>query len=355
MGRGTTRSVLVVGTLLVAMGAAAVWISTYSEDPSCPDCALELERRLTLGPALPGGEFMLHTRLARDSAQRIYAAPVAARGVVARFRPDGSMDKLIGSFGGGPGELDEVRSIQIGPGDSLLILDHSNRISVFDSSGAYARTILPDVTVMGITYAGGQLYANTRMDRDATRPVLWKISPDGRVSAGFGTGNAERPSASLRSVVHAGASIYSFSPVQYGVRRHTPSEAPLGRTPRWWRQRRDGRDFQVGRTLDVRLDARDRVWLLVSRLDLSTVPQPGGRRSREVRESYLTLADYETRYDWMLDILAPNGSLYARVPMSGSLAGFLGDDLYRFGANAAGELEGEILRVRLVPGPQRSP
>lgn len=78
--------------------------------------------------------------LAVDDAGRIYVLESQAQEVRV-FGPDGSHVRTIGRPGGGPGEFSEPALAEIGARGDLWVTDpDNNRVSVFDTAGAFVRS-----------------------------------------------------------------------------------------------------------------------------------------------------------------------------------------------------------------------
>ena len=70
------------------------------------------------------------------------------------FDPNGRLRARAGGQGGGPGELHQLSSLSIGPGDSLFVYDaRERRLSVFDPGGAFARAL----TLQGVDTLGNAM------------------------------------------------------------------------------------------------------------------------------------------------------------------------------------------------------
>lgn len=78
--------------------------------------------------------------LAVDNAGRIYVLESQAQEVRV-FGPDGEHVRTFGRPGAGPGELSEPALAEFGPGGDLWVTDpDNNRVSVFDTTGAFVRS-----------------------------------------------------------------------------------------------------------------------------------------------------------------------------------------------------------------------
>lgn len=105
--------------------------------PACATCRLDLEPTAILRDSTtltPLGLVVV-----RDKSGRYYVTGTReAFGTVLLFDSTGAPIRQIGRRGAGPGEFAQVSALFVGPGDSLYVI-HDNRLSVFDSSGGFAR------------------------------------------------------------------------------------------------------------------------------------------------------------------------------------------------------------------------
>jgi hypothetical protein len=143
--RGTAIDTLPNGRRIVS-NTAPTW-STRT--------AWRLEEDLRIGPASDGSAAFGDIRgLLVDTAGRIYAYDQRDKQVRV-FLPSGKFSHAIGRLGKGPGELQSVTQMAMGPGDVLWIVDYFlGRYSAFDSHGQLLKTYARKLS--GV-YDGGQL------------------------------------------------------------------------------------------------------------------------------------------------------------------------------------------------------
>ena len=129
-GWGGTVDTLASGQVVVANPADPIWAEGR-------EWRLVEELRIgsmdAVGPELFGQLRSIDV----DDAGRIYVLEAHAQEVRV-FDRDGRHVRSIGRKGGGPGEFAEPALAEIGPHGDLWVVDpDNNRVSVFDSSGAY--------------------------------------------------------------------------------------------------------------------------------------------------------------------------------------------------------------------------
>lgn len=174
---------------------------------SCSACRVNLEQVAVLGnPADPeqiGGSVGLE----RDGSGRFFAVSLDRFRVVV-FDSTGRYLTALGGKGDGPGEFGMslgVRSIHLGPGDSLYVFSFPQRVSVFTPSLRYAR---------GFLLPGGNSAAGPHVLRD------------GRIIIGARIPSPERIGLPYHIVDSEGVFLHSFGGIGR-VAPGTPAPLPL--------------------------------------------------------------------------------------------------------------------------------
>src|SRR5262245_55693301 len=88
---------------------------------SCKTCRLSIERVVELKARSVRAEPLPGASVARDNRGRYFVAPTNEPGQVAVFSPEGRHLQSIGRVGDGPGEMKEIRYVQAGRDDSLIV------------------------------------------------------------------------------------------------------------------------------------------------------------------------------------------------------------------------------------------
>jgi hypothetical protein len=154
-----------------SVGAIAQQIVEIPNGYSCATCRISIERVVVLRTTNVRAEPTSGARVARDSRGRYFVAPTLEPGQIAVFSPQGMLVQSIGRKGDGPGEMEEIRYLQVGAGDSLIVTHHRERFSVFTPQLTFARGF----TFQARGFAPG---------RFVIRPDGWMLALRGGSSAG---------------------------------------------------------------------------------------------------------------------------------------------------------------------------
>ena len=124
----------------------------------CAKCSIALTRIAMLAPPDSVPDIGPNAMVVTDSRGRFYVSSSDSRHVH-RFTADGRFDGEIGRPGQGPGELQGIATLSVGPGDSLFVFDQA-RLAVFTPNGTYARTArTPGAVGSAVVRADGSLLA----------------------------------------------------------------------------------------------------------------------------------------------------------------------------------------------------
>lgn len=142
--RFTPSSFLVV---VATIGPLAVPASQSAGQSQCAGCPLsiELEPVVTLGADGAGPLLGTQTRVVRSSSGHYIAAPTYDPGVIAVYDAEGQFVRTIGRIGDGPGEFREIVDLTIAEGDTLVVTDVGQRLSIFDSDFSHVRTLRAEI------------------------------------------------------------------------------------------------------------------------------------------------------------------------------------------------------------------
>jgi len=186
----------------------------FPERTACAACRLEVVRTGTLAAlknegTLPGRPYP--STLARASTGRWYVGfPEVGEEPIQVFGPDRRFSGNLGAIGKGPAEYQDVGSIRILPGDSILVYDKSSRLAtVYTADGRAARTqrIPGDVWDL-LPLAGGVVVVSaTIATPDRVGLPLHLVDKNGTLTTSFG----------------ASPSVYMASRARGGYRWLSPS------------------------------------------------------------------------------------------------------------------------------------
>lgn len=111
-------------------------------EPNCSGCTIQMVPLLTLQSNQPAGGPRFPATVVKLDQGGYVLAPTYEPGTAAVFHADGRVAGILGRFGEGPGEMKNVQSASRWFGDSIAIAHDRNRISVFDPSLGYVRSLV---------------------------------------------------------------------------------------------------------------------------------------------------------------------------------------------------------------------
>jgi hypothetical protein len=164
------------------------------EQTPCPTCRIVFDSIATVGdrdgPGIVENE---RSWIVRDSRGRHYVFyPYATEFKV--FDSTGAYLRTVGRKGGGPGEFDAIAGVRPGPGDSIHVLDWGlSRHSIFSPELSYARGVIiamqPQMRWVLLPDGRIVLNADVRTPDRIGRP-LHLLARDGSLSGSFGAAAA---------------------------------------------------------------------------------------------------------------------------------------------------------------------
>jgi hypothetical protein len=173
-------------------------------EPRCASCEIRLDRVAALGH--PEDPVLLRALpiIVRDGAGRYYAT---ARNVedheIIVYGSDGTVLRSLNRHGSGPGEFRWIQDLFVGAADTLYVA-HDGMISVFDSSGAFRRSLrLDPPPVPPHTRIVGQFESGF---------LLNAVYSQALTNLGQGDADIAAATLPLHVVDHDGRRIRSFGP-----------------------------------------------------------------------------------------------------------------------------------------------
>lgn len=152
-------------------------------------CSVGLELIASLGgPDLPF-ELATTSMVAMTSDGRLLVAPTYNEGQIAVFDASGHFERTVGRRGEGPGEYGRIRTVLVGPGDTVWVLER-----------ATATRLRPDFTFID------------RHFLDPPAADWWTIAPSGNLVLLATRMGAGRPPSQLHIVGPEGRFVTSFAP-----------------------------------------------------------------------------------------------------------------------------------------------
>jgi hypothetical protein len=142
----------------------------------------------------PFATFNRETDVAWDSAGNIFVSDGYGNKRVVKFDKNGNFVKAFGSRGKGPGQFEDVHTIQVDHQGNVYVGDRANkRLSVFDNDGNYKTGYINVGSPWAICITPGQhqyLYSsNSTGTTDMTdNGEIYKMELDGKILGKFGKG-----------------------------------------------------------------------------------------------------------------------------------------------------------------------
>jgi hypothetical protein len=215
---------------LVGVGGAALTVAACTGAPGssasgpCLDCSIFLTRGPTIGQLDGPGELSGDPPVGRDSRGRIYVAGFANGGILV-FDSTGAYARTIGRRGPGPGEFEVVSAIVVAPADTVLVFDRRNRrVTVLSPEHDVARmasiTDAPFPARHALLPNGKSVVASVSWTRDGVGQPLSVLDVNFNVERAFGAaGHAldsnDQP-ANVRLVTPAdSAEVWAGRPREY--------------------------------------------------------------------------------------------------------------------------------------------
>lgn len=170
--------------------------------PSCPTCLVDTVRLGSFGSPKDSVLMMSLPELAVDNRGLIYATPIDRAGNdILVFDRQGTLRRVLGRQGDGPGEYRRVVALEIGPGDSVYIAHDGGRMSTFAPDGAAVRSSASKVFGMRTLLPmpnGNVFVSGTSLSPDGSGLPVHVYSSNGEELQSFGSVSHEIPSSSRR-------------------------------------------------------------------------------------------------------------------------------------------------------------
>jgi hypothetical protein len=278
------RLVSVAATFLVNAAATGVAQTipasvVLEARQTCVSCGIEISKRLTLRAPVDGTD-LTHSFLLQDGSGR-YITTDAERTSLLVFDRNGKLIGKGGRPGDGPGELRAITAAATGPGDSIWVVDRTNRLTVFGPDLRVSRSgrlphrvhdILPMpggrvAIAAAIGTAGAAGYAihllNQRLEYAGSLGYEAEPTLDPRCSACADQRMFSGPSPGVLWI--ADANRYSFA--LWGIQGRTAIRGYRVARSDWFvpwnRSSRalSGEERVDSRILRVAVDAKSRIWV----------------------------------------------------------------------------------------------
>lgn len=344
----TSRTLLVIGVLAVA--------GCTSPAPTASDAAggaplIDLEPLWSVGER-PGEELLVCSTdamlAATRAGDRFYLGPTCTPGQVAVLDGAGVPTGVVGSAGGGPGELQPVATIFVDADDRLHVFQFGLRHTVFDRDGVEVfRSDALNIPIWATFPGDGISIRNfRRRSAEAAGQPLHRVDDaTDEVLLSFGAAEEEPDPDDGRTLFRSlapgeGDTIWSARHSEYVLEEWSSSGERLRtirRDPEWWVPHTDSRGSNVW---DISL--RDGLlWTL------AIVATPTDEPPSDLMQDP-DLADY---LDTVIEVLDPEtGALVAQLRRDEMFIRWVGDLVYSHRNLANGGIALDVWRVRLLGG-----
>jgi hypothetical protein len=183
----------VLALMMVASAVGAQPSRQVTHVAACSRCSIKVERILTLGSdSDPIGVAPGMPVVQNSKGQYVAVGDDFVSFVL--YSPAGKLTAKIGRKGEGPAEFIRIEKLRVGKGDSILVTDIRQRLSVFSPEGRFVRSIrLPASAAGGVILDDGRVVVAKQI-RTAERMGFsyHLLDRDGTIIRSFGP---EEPSA----------------------------------------------------------------------------------------------------------------------------------------------------------------
>jgi hypothetical protein len=215
---------------------------------SCSQCQLHSTKIFELGDS---GDNLVapQSPLRRDSRGRFYALGFNARNIIV-WDSAGRRIATIGSAGDGPGEFSgSIRNLLIAPGDSIVAIDVTLRVTVFSPSYQLVRTTKAPARGTSALLPGGRILFGGLVRTPQQAGLRYHVvGPDGTIERSFGgedhiikPGEFADRTIGLFELTSDGRTLWHWNPFEYRLEEWTVEgtrgmtfdvKAPWYETPR---------------------------------------------------------------------------------------------------------------------------
>ncbi len=211
---------------------------TIDGDVACPDCRIELREVALLGdsadPASVREDAAAYGCMVAPLDQTDFVVSgLVGGGQLAVYHGSGPRVRTIGRAGKGPGEFGRDLMVQVGPGDTIVVVDNSNRrLAMLTPAGDFIRSFpLPGRIHAFARLPDGDFLLHVRptgapSDR---HPLFVLYSAVGHPGGGFGHSERRDPGSDQWIVAPARPDgFWTASMWQYRLHRYTPADTVAG-------------------------------------------------------------------------------------------------------------------------------
>ena len=338
-----------------AHAAVFVWLAGAGQEssaqttfvpsaPTCTACSIRLDLVSTLGGAGDAVDITTSSVVVRRG-DGYAVAPVGDRTQLAFYGRSGALERVAGRQGQGPGEFNNIRSLAVLPGQTVVVLDQRITLLPAGAAAPVVSRALPAGISAGrlIALADGRLVVNNY--RPGRQPIclfgtdltLIRCFGDAAAPTRDGPAGLERLIVpGDRGTIWAGTQQYRYAIERYDTGGHLI--ARIERDAAWFPASRP-EDDPVGSIRQSRplprlsglwVDRGGRIWTAVLVPDQhwhATAPAP--RAGREGRPAPMVpVSEWGQYFDTIVEVIDPvAGRVVVSQRFPGVLAGFTSDGL----------------------------
>lgn len=177
--------------LLAALCAGApasvqAQVDTLVVHGACANCEIDLELIAVLGGSDLPFELGMVSNVAVMASGHFLVAPTLNPGEIAVFDQHGKFERVIGREGDGPGEYRRIRTIVVGPADTIRVLEWASFSTLAPDFSFLRRTFFDRlVDAWTVLPTGGLAVLSTSLGTGSPPNRLHILGPDGRLESSF--------------------------------------------------------------------------------------------------------------------------------------------------------------------------
>lgn len=288
------KPILALGVAILVSAASRVLVPAPAAASTAQACSVVLQPQVTLGEAADPVDLAPLESIAVDGRGRYLAIALDEASVLV-FDRAGRHAATVGRRGGGPGEFGLIRSVLVGPGDTVLVVDRiPRRITVLGPDLTLVRTLPIELNVDHalLDGTGGYLaHAQVPTPEGAGFP-LHSLGPRGELRRSWGARDQTmRPDRALEQArvisVGPGRRVVAAHRRRFEIERWSAAGEYLGGigggAPLASLWRGSSGSAGISWIAGVR-ERRDAVWVSVRRLRQAPPPAQPGREPARVTD-----------------------------------------------------------------------
>lgn len=190
-------------------------------EPTCSACSMRLLPVATLQADQAASTPRFPVTVVRLTDGRYAMAPTFERGTASVFGVHGELVGVVGGFGGGPGEMEDVQAVVPWGGDSIAVSHDGSRLSLFDAALRYSRSVILDspsfLTRDVVPLSDGALLAPRTGTAGGPDVSLREYSSAGEPLRGYGASTNFGSGRIYAAVEQAGDTVWAVDHARYEI------------------------------------------------------------------------------------------------------------------------------------------